>query len=138
MKMMIAAALLAAPMQNDVRADHFCSELQGLAAGAEESPAFASLAGSSLHSLLQGYCVIGRPAETAILCTRSLLPDSITRDSLIARMEVCLPGLRVTRPASIRDDILIEHGRLRIEMAENGGKGAHVGRIITLYIRAAR
>ena len=137
MKMAIAAALLAAPMQNDVRADNFCAELQSLASGAEETPAFGSLAGTSLHSLLQGYCMIGRPAETIILCHRVLIPDHINRDALSERIQICLPGARVTRADSIRDDTLIEHGRLRIKIAESGGKGAHVGRIMTLYFRAA-
>lgn len=135
MKILIAAALLAAPAQAHVPPpDRFCIHLKGLAAAAEETPAFASLGGQSLDALLGSYCVVP-PTAVTMLCVRSLLPPEISAESLVARMEQCLPGFRITPDTGFRET-RVEHGRLRIDIAENGGPGAHVGRTVTLYISA--
>ena len=135
MKILIAAALLAAPAQAEIPPpDRFCTHLKRLAAAAEETPAFASLGGQSLDALLGSYCVVP-PTAVTILCVRSLLPPEISAGTLVARTKQCLPGLRVTPDTGFRE-IRVEHGRLRIEIAESGGPGAHVGRTVTLYISA--
>lgn len=135
MKILIAAVLLAAPAQAHIPPpDRFCTHLHRLAAAAEETPAFASLGGQSLDALLGSYCIVP-PTAVTILCTRSLLPPEISAGSVIARMAQCLPGLRITPESGFRET-RVEHGRLRIEISESGGPGAHVGRIVTLYISA--
>jgi hypothetical protein len=137
MKILLAALLLAAAPPKAAPADRFCADLRSLAAAAEENPAFGSLAGASLHSLLGSYCMVSTPAGIAFLCTRSLAPPELATDTLVERMKLCLPGAVVTKGEYPMDSTRVEHGRIRMEISESGGPGAHVGRIVTVSIEAA-
>ncbi len=132
MKLTIAALLLAAPALAVPPPDPFCTELRRLDAAAAETPAFASLGGASLQALLQSYCVVP-PGSIAILCKRSLLPPEVTAASLVDRMRICLPDVRVTDLVGYWGT-RVDHGRLRIDIAENGDERSHVGRTVVLYI----
>jgi hypothetical protein len=129
MKILLAALLHAAAPPEAAPADPFCADLRSLAAAAEESPAFGSLAGS--------YCMVSRPAGIAFLCTRSLAPPELATGPLVERMKQCLPGAVVTKGEYPMDSTRVVHGRLRMEISEHGGPGAHVGRIVTVYIETA-
>jgi hypothetical protein len=133
MRTILAACLLAAPAAAAPPPRDPCAEYVRLAAAAEEAPTFASLAGTDLNGLLESYCPVSRPAPLRMLCTRSLLPREISASSVAEKFRQCVPGATIT-PLEEPLSLLVAHGRLRVEIHEHGGEGAHVGRIVTLYI----
>lgn len=135
MKTILAAFLLLAGAAPDAPADPFCDAVRRLDRGAAGTPPFAGLAGTRLDALLGSRCLVP-PKAVTLLCTRNLLPREITRQSVIDGIRRCLPA--ATLEESSRRESVVRHDRLLIGVTERGADRAHVGRIITLYIRAAQ
>ena len=135
MRTILAALLLAAPAAASPPREDGCAEYVRLAAAAEETPTFDSLAGTNLNGLLGSWCPVSSPAPLRMLCTRSLLPRHISAQSVAEKFRRCLPGTTVEPGDKWPGrSFRIAHGRLRVDIEEHGGERAHVGRIVTLYI----
>lgn len=135
MRTILAALLLAAPAAASPPPQDPCAEYVRLAAAAEETPVFDSLAGANLNGLLESWCPISKPAPLRMLCTRNLLPRHISAQSVSEKFRQCLPGATVEPGEKWPGrSFRIAHGRLRVDIEEHGGERAHVGRIVTLYI----
>ena len=137
MRILIAAALLGAGEAPAEPSNPFCDDIRRIAGAAGDDPAFAGLAGANLFSLLEGRCTIPDPAYTSFFCHRTLAPRHVGAELLAGRIQACLPEARITRGAMWKSDFEVRHGRLEIDIDERGGERAHVGRIVTLYFRAA-
>ena len=135
MRMFLAAFLLAGPAAAAPPPPDPCVEYVRLAAAAEETPVFRSLAGTRLDGLLESWCPVSSPASLRMLCTRNLLPPHISARSVAEKFRQCVPGSTVEPGEEWPGrSFRIAHGRLRVDIQEHGADRAHVGRIVTLYI----
>lgn len=132
MKAMLLAAML---LSGQAVPDAFCEDVRALHQAAGEKPAFASVAGRNLDSLLGSTCRADNPATDNFLCARQLTPQGHSKEPLTARILVCLPEAKVTKAAYPDEGNIIRAGSLEIKVSEFGGPGAHVGRSMILYIR---
>lgn len=135
MKSVLLAAMF---LSGEAVPDAFCSDVRALRDSAGESPAFSSLAGRNLNSLLGAYCPLGSPAPVASFCKRSLSPDDVTRDRVTARVLACLPEATVKRGAAPHHPNVITAGALRVRVDESGGPRSHVGRTVIFYFERAK
>ena len=138
LRWLILAAMLSAQGSAATAAVDECSDILRLAAAAEETPAFTSIAGTGLHGLLGSYCRVDDPAPRRFPCTRSLAPPDVSQVLVVERFRKCLPGVEITPDPESYRRIRLRHGRLEVDIAEYGNDRAHVARIVTLYFGAAR
>jgi hypothetical protein len=124
------------PLAAQAGPDPLCADVQRLAKGAEETPAFDSLLRDKFAPRLLAYCAAnGRGYD----CHESLLPPDVSHAMLGVRIARCLPGASLTvedpaGPGTTR----VRSGTLDIILEESGAERAHVGRILHIQIRATR
>jgi hypothetical protein len=70
-------------------------------------------------------------------CHQSLAPDELSLESLAGRTAACLPSAVRSR-GRWGDEAIFTLPRARIVIEESGGPRAHVGRIVTFRVEAAR
>ena len=117
----------------------FCAELKRVVEVAELGGDFAYLERSRAAPPRLGFrhgCRASGDAKKQYwLCGQSFAPDGMSRDSLAARVAACLPEAVRSPPTLVRDAIF-SLPYARIHIAELGGPGAHVGRIVSVTVEA--
>ncbi|MDF7776431.1 hypothetical protein P1X14_14345 [Sphingomonas sp. AOB5] len=137
MHLILAAALLAT---SGAGQDPFCNEIGKLAAGARESTPFETFhrTGDPLNLIPGGYCRLS--SQRNWICGKSLLPPEITQASMAQRIAACLPDMTVvpgeTRYGNRRS--VVSGNGLVFELSETGSDRGHIGRILSIFIRAER
>lgn len=138
MRALLTLTLLAVPTAGQAQPDVFCEDVRRVAAGAEESPPFASLRAVNFEPrLLAGNCFFSDSG--GYTCGQSLVPAELTKETVAARIQACLPGATLTVERTyLLDQRVVRLGRFSATVMEHGGPRAHVGRIINIYIAAER
>ena len=116
-------------------ADALCADVQRLAKGAGETPAFDSLMREGFAPRLPLHC---RPNGRSYFCHGNLLPRETSHAALGLGIARCLRGASLTvenpgGPGVTR----VRSGALEIDLEETGTDRAHVGRMLDVEIRAA-
>jgi len=133
-----AAALGAAPAEAHPR-DTFCAELQRVVEAARRDHGFAGLERSRAAPPRLGFAygclATGDERRQYWLCGQSFAPDSLSLESLAARTAACLPEAARSDRTPWRETLFtLPYAQIRI--SEQGGPGAHVGRIVGLAVEA--
>lgn len=131
MHLLLAAALVFA--QHDM----FCDDVHKLAEGAKEAVPFATLHAEGFAPHFEVHC---QPNGRSYLCSRNLLPPALNHQSLAARIAGCLTDAKISveKPGAWSSPTTVVVGEgLRFELEETGSDIAHVGRILSMTIRAA-
>ena len=129
----IGLALLLSPGSNPPARD-FCTDVQMLAAAAEEPSPFASLRKRDFRpNLLRDYCFANDAG--GYTCGQVLSHFGDTRDGYASRIAACLPGSTISKQGSGRPAYAVVRSKhFEARVAEHGTEFAHVGRVITIYI----
>lgn len=142
-----AAAALLAPAagqaQNGLVRQDFCNALNRVVQVAQMDGDFTHLERSRAappHFGFRHGCRASAATATlpaAWSCHQNLAPAELALDSLAAQTAACLPSAVRARGRWGREAIFTLP-RVRIAIEERGGPGAHVGRIVTFRVEAAR
>lgn len=119
--------------------DLFCHDLQRIVAAADEEIPFYSLERSAAAPPTLGFSTPcranGAGRQRAWVCGQSLAPESLSIQSLASRTAACLPQARHQIFATWQQtEFRLPNAIIRI--SESGGRGAHVGRIVSYSVDA--
>ncbi len=137
-----ASALLvpgAAQAQSGLVSQDFCHGLKRVVEAALQPGGFLRLerarAAPPHLGFRHGCRATGDDRRQYWLCAQSLAPAEMSRDALAGRVMQCLPDAVRSRNGLTRDAVFTLP-RARIQITEQGGPRAQVGRIVQLVVEA--
>jgi len=134
-KALMAGLMLVVPTAAGAQSrDAFCTGLQRLERGAQETPPFQSLRrAGDRPRLMRSPCFFTSRQE--FVCSQQLAPRHLTMQSLTIRVQRCLPGARVTSGGI---GYLVRRRSLVVYVRGSGTERSPVARTVGMVIYSAR